>query len=145
MFQTRREALSWAAGFFDGEGCFYEHKNTARKDGTCSIAFKANVAQKDTSLLYRFQEVVGFGSIGKPDKTGTSRWTTTKLGEAEELLSLLGEWLSDRRVERAKEILVKEANQDRRRINNQWVHAQVNAGESEMLIEDCAGGACPIR
>lgn len=25
------------------------------------------------------------------------------------------------------------------------VHVQVNAGESEQLIEDCAGGSCPIR
>ncbi len=25
------------------------------------------------------------------------------------------------------------------------VHAQVNAGESDQLIEDCVGGSCPIR
>jgi intein/homing endonuclease len=54
-----RENLAWAAGLFEGEGCFY-----ARSDGKYSggnLALYINMTDRD--VLQRFLEVIGGGSL----------------------------------------------------------------------------------
>jgi len=66
-FIPDRERLAWAAGFFDGEGCF-----------SFSVAGKyvcVSVSQTDFEPLLRFQEAVGIGNIlGPYDMRKKDRW-----------------------------------------------------------------------
>jgi hypothetical protein len=112
MFETRREALAWAAGFFDGEGCFYAYKLYKRKDGTNLMMFRANLVQKDRTLIDRFCEVIGpLGSMGHKPTNDCWHWSTTRKGEAEVLFNMLKPWLSQRRIQRAEELMTEEKSQ----------------------------------
>lgn len=109
-FTQRDIDLAWAAGFFEGEGCFYAHYHRPRHDGSKRMIAEASITQKDEGLIRRFQEVVGFGCV----YLGTKKiwiWKTTKKGEAEKLVDLIGGQLGDRRIRRAKEIMEQEAAQ----------------------------------
>lgn len=62
----RREEMAWAAGFFDGEGCF----SYSRKVYTPTIA----IAQVDRQVLDRFRAAVGIGKVyGVPATDDRSR------------------------------------------------------------------------
>jgi hypothetical protein len=52
------EAFAWAAGFFEGEGCFYAHYYKARVNGTRVFRTAASLVQKDRGLLVHFKRVV---------------------------------------------------------------------------------------
>jgi len=54
-FVVNREELAWAAGFFDGEGCF----SYTEKAGYATVT----IGQVDRRVLDRFQEAVG--GVGK--------------------------------------------------------------------------------
>jgi len=56
--KTDREELSWAAGFFDGEG------NTNYQTGSRQIQLK--VPQTDPTVLYRFLQAVRQGKVCGP-------------------------------------------------------------------------------
>lgn len=58
----RREEMAWAAGFFDGEGCF----SYSRKVYTPTIA----IAQVDRQVLDRFRAAVGIGKVYGPYRQG---------------------------------------------------------------------------
>ena len=94
---------AWAAGLFEGEGCFTG--GSVHLSGNKTFRATAALAQKDTWVLDRFLEVVGFGHIGSVCKDGTSRWQTSKYGEVALLLERLRPWLSPRRVARGEEVL----------------------------------------
>lgn len=58
-----RELLSWAGGFFDGEGTIFASKNVAR------ITISLTQAEQSYDLLQKFQKAVcGLGSIWGPRK-----------------------------------------------------------------------------
>jgi hypothetical protein len=57
-FQADREELAWAAGFFDGEGCF-SYMERARYG-------VATIGQTDVRALERFMKAVGVGKIYGP-------------------------------------------------------------------------------
>lgn len=99
-----KENIAWAAGFFEGEGCFYAHKSKPRLDGTTYIRVDASLAQKDRSLLYKFRDIIGFGIICNEDRSGCGYWKTSKKNDAKKLFELLKPWLSDRRKNKYKEI-----------------------------------------
>jgi hypothetical protein len=68
--QDQKTGLSWAAGFFDGEGSFSLHKVADRR------YFKASVTQNDRGVLDRFVIATGLGKVlgpyqyrERPDKT----------------------------------------------------------------------------
>lgn len=61
---SRRERLAWAAGFFDGEGCFSYSKS--------SRSICVSVAQAHPEVLERFRDAVGLGRLYGPYHRGDS-------------------------------------------------------------------------
>ena len=60
--EINREKLAWAAGLFEGEGCFTVHKHC--RGGT------AVIKMSDKDVLDEFVSVVGIGKV-VPKKTKT--------------------------------------------------------------------------
>jgi hypothetical protein len=109
-FINRELEIAWAAGFFEGEGCFFASFQKPRQDGSRLFRTHASLTQKDALLLEKFKNIVGFGSICNNSKS-TKAWKTSRVGEAAQLLALFEPWLSERRLNKAKELLEKEAKQ----------------------------------
>lgn len=98
-----RESLAWAAGFFEGEGCFTRSSNRGQR---------ASLVNTDMEMLTRFQDVVGFGKIYPvrgpsliPGRKTQYVWATGRFEHLQALTSMLWRWLSPRRKARAMEIL----------------------------------------
>jgi hypothetical protein len=91
---TTREDLAWAAGLWDGEGCF---------------SGKPILVNTDIELLDRFRLVFGFGVIRKRVVTGNRKqsylWTTTRFKEAQFIVASMWEWLSEKRKTQATKML----------------------------------------
>lgn len=97
-----REELAWAAGFFDGEGCFNAPMQKAR--GRHSL--QATVSQVHTETLERFREAVGFGVIYGPIQRTVRPIWTWKVGSYEQvqmLMCVLWPWLSPPKKPQAAE------------------------------------------
>lgn len=117
VMSTPREDLAWAAGFFEGEGCFYAHKGPKRQDGTQRMSAAANCTQKDREVLQRFQRIIGFGWLNSGNDRGVSAWGTHDVSG---LIGLIGEWLSERRLHTAAQLLAQQAEQVDRRTLGSW-------------------------
>lgn len=63
MIRVDREALAWAAGFFDGEGCF---TSSQRYDVPGSKKYMATIGQVDRRALDRFLQAVQLGKVRGP-------------------------------------------------------------------------------
>lgn len=84
MIISKEEYIAWIAGLYEGEG--HSTKNDP-----------ITIAQKDTWILYKLQELYG-GSIRPPSRTAVvSSW---RLGswEGRDLLKLLIPYLSPKRI-----------------------------------------------
>lgn len=66
---TKREELAWAAGFFDGEGCFTITKD---KNGVPAYA-RCSINQIHPEVLLRFQAAVELGKVSGPYFKGNKR------------------------------------------------------------------------
>lgn len=60
-FSTRREGLAWAAGFFDGEGCFSVARDKRANADNPHLSMRLMLAQVDPLPLIQFQCVIGLG------------------------------------------------------------------------------------
>ena len=87
--------LAWAAGFFDGEGCFSLNAHASHRK-TYAVA---QMNQNDPRPLERFRLAVGVGSVTGPYKRRTKgwspywAWSTAKREGVAEVLRLLWPWL----------------------------------------------------
>lgn len=63
---TKDTELAWAAGFLDGEGCWYAMKASKRKNGTQPRRFALSVNQADPRPLLRLAEIAGQGNVKGP-------------------------------------------------------------------------------
>ena len=68
---SRETDRAWAAGFFDGEGCFHASRRY-RKGNNYYSNIKAAISQTDPEVLEKFQRIVGVGSIRGPIDRGRS-------------------------------------------------------------------------
>lgn len=98
-----KEDLAWAAGLFEGEGCF-----TVRTTGRPSPA--AQVCSTDKDVVKRFKRIMGFGSIHPYIKNGGKNktvwvWSASRFETFQATIALFWKRLSKRRKARAKEIL----------------------------------------
>lgn len=67
MYKINKEDLSWAAGFYDGEGCMTCCYDVENKDGTHYRAIKFSVSQSGSlELLKKFKSIVKVGNIYGP-------------------------------------------------------------------------------
>lgn len=98
--------LSWAAGLFEGEGCF----SFTSSHGNRNIS--ASVKMTDEDVIHKFKNIVGFGTIyfSPPVKSGWKpqwAWTTGSFEEVQALAAFLWPWLCSRRRGKIKTVLSK--------------------------------------
>lgn len=60
---------AWAAGFFDGEGCF----SHSYAKGRNYLRLSATIAQIDPEVLFRFKNAIGCGNVTGPYAPKTPR------------------------------------------------------------------------
>lgn len=91
-----REALAWAAGFFDGEG----HAGTILVGASCQPRFSLAVTQYELTTLERFQRAVGgigriyTGRTPAPSGRLRSSWQSPRFEVAQAVAAMLWPWLS---------------------------------------------------
>lgn len=102
----RSHDVAWAAGLFEGEGCF----SLARPKGRGSRRISARLVTTDQDVMLRFHAVVGVGKVYGPKFRNTKdkpywEFTTTTFEHAQYLIAMFWAWLGIRRRERAAELL----------------------------------------
>lgn len=107
---TRLADVAWAAGLFEGEGCWI-----ARPPGN-SFSCSARLAMKDEDIVRRFRDVVGFGSVGqKTYEPFLWSWDAGANFQAFQALgAMFWPWLGERRRARWTGIM-EDVRVDRRR------------------------------
>jgi hypothetical protein len=95
-----REELAWAAGFFDGEGCFGSSPAAPTKNGVRRRYLRASLSQKYEPLVIKFCDVVGVGTINFYHARATSSqafvWRCTSKN-ALTVAALLWPWLGEQK------------------------------------------------
>jgi hypothetical protein len=110
--EMRRERLAWAAGLFDGEGCFITYHRTA---AGCPIP-ALSVAQADDAVgvadvLTRFGEALGLPyrvytmAQAKPHHRPKRNLRITGFVRAQQALAMLWPWLGEVKRQQAKRVL----------------------------------------
>lgn len=107
MIFSSNENLAWAAGLFEGEGCF----SLAVKQRSLSTS----VVSTDKDVIERFLTVMRFGSligpIPPPKKHPNWKpkwlWKCSNFEEFQQTVILLWPWLQSRRRAKAKRVLQK--------------------------------------
>ena len=96
------EEIAWAAGLFEGEGCFSYSQRRAR----------ASMSLTDLDVLERFQRVVGCGAIGiankgwRPHHKQAWQWWGNG-DDFVKVLALLEPWLCERRRATGQRVLAR--------------------------------------
>jgi hypothetical protein len=104
------EQVAWAAGLFEGEGCWNAY---VREGGT--VQMQARLGMTDRDVVERFAAVIGFGAIHQA-QPGTGGWKplhTWCVYEAEkvrEVIALFMPYMGERRRAKAEEVLAAGAN-----------------------------------
>lgn len=108
---VNRENLAWAAGFFDGEGCF---SSCLRYDDNTKKKYIASIGQVDRKGLERFQEAVQLGKIYGPYGPYGNRFKNARpfyrldiygFEQSQALLALLWTWLGPVKRQQARSVL----------------------------------------
>jgi hypothetical protein len=93
-----RDEIAWAAGLFEGEGCF-------AWTGTPSVI----LGMTDRDIVERFAAIVGFGLLyeepRRPPEQTLYRWRANGFENVQAVLAMLWQWLGPRRRARAVEVL----------------------------------------
>ena len=96
--------LSWAAGFFDGEGCVCYSRHNNR---SCYGRIDVSISQVDRRVLDRFIQATALGHITGPYATqlGRSQWRygLTRYTSIKQLYDLLCPYLSEVKLEQFRQ------------------------------------------
>lgn len=101
--------IAWAAGLFEGEGCFYfGHRN-----------LQATLQMTDADVVDRFEKIMGFGSRRivegghRSDRRGyknewkpSYRWSARNFHHVQAIIAMFWPYFGERRRARAKELLL---------------------------------------
>lgn len=103
---TTRTQIAWAAGLFEGEGCFTIHAN--KKTGRNYP--RASLASSDRDIVLRFAKIIGGGIIDRQAPTGYGikhlwRWTICGYAKVKHVGDLFAEWLGERRRTQLSKVL----------------------------------------
>lgn len=105
-----REALAWAAGFYDGEGYMGLVPNRQRPD---TASLRISVVQAELPALERFRDSVGgLGTIGKrpppakPHHKQQWMWYVSKHETAQAIIAMLWPFLHTTKRAQAKAALM---------------------------------------
>lgn len=98
---------AWAAGLWEGEGCFSCHRNSRGR-----VQTQALISSTDEDVILKFQRIIGYGSIReripKPGQTAKKPywvWQITSRKDFKNLVLTLWPHLCERRRARAMEII----------------------------------------
>lgn len=100
----KREDVAWAAGIFEGEGCFVLTKYPNR------LSPHVAMQMTDEDVVRRFAAVVGVGTISvrKPRREGYKPawlWQATSFETFQAVGAMFWPWLGERRRQRWVEIM----------------------------------------
>lgn len=119
--------MAWAAGLWEGEGCFFLRKHFNHQGrGKDYVYAGASIASTDKDVIDRFNEVIGL-SVNVRRQGSKKRkeswkplyvWYVSGVDQVEHLYNLLAPWLGKRRRERAEEVLEEAKNAPHRRVNH---------------------------
>lgn len=119
-----REELSWAAGFFDGEGTVSTTKRTHAKNRY----IYTSVAQAEPTTLVRLQKAVGgLGHLSGPKSRQRPhwqplwKWQANSFEHCQAVVAMLWHWLSGPKRKQAVEALSKA-----KLTTPGWVRCQTN-------------------
>jgi len=99
MNLTDSENLAWAAGLFEGEGCFSVQRQRHRNEYRY---MRAVINMTDEDVLRRFCSIVGEGRVSGPHSKGRHKpqWTWTASGPAAvRVFEMFKPFLGKRRLE----------------------------------------------
>ena len=103
--------VAWAAGLFEGEGCWFWHRRADSKArGRGSLTGKAQLSMTDEDVVRRFAAVVGFGNIVFMPIRGNMqkpqwRWTAQAARDVRSLSAMFAPYAGNRRAAKAAEVL----------------------------------------
>lgn len=104
---SREAEIAWAAGIFEGEGCFCIASERERAKG--KTALRMDMAMTDFDTVERFARVMGVGRLYPREKPGNLKdmlkWAVCDRSGYEHAFGLLYPWLSVRRQVRGAEVL----------------------------------------
>lgn len=101
-FVTNEIELAWAAGFFDGEGCFHVRKQGGNQYGSVKIS------QADPEVLERFRSAVGIGHIYGPYTSKTKPmwyYSCTRREDVHRICELLKPYLSSIKLKQRQTVV----------------------------------------
>lgn len=92
-----REELAWAAGYFDGDGCFHASLRT-RPSGSSYTYTSAVIHSTDEELLQRFLAVVRIGKVtvvrgAKGNRKPVWQWRVQSFEQVQAVGAMLWPWL----------------------------------------------------
>jgi hypothetical protein len=97
--------IAWAAGLFEGEGCFYVALDRRKK------VTRATLRMTDKDVVERFARIVGVGCIsanpqkqGEPSQKPIWTWSTNKQSDVLRFVDLVEPYLGSRRRAKALEL-----------------------------------------
>lgn len=99
--------IAWAAGLFEGEGCF----TTQKQQNPKYVMIAARLHMTDEDVVRRFHKVVGVGYVNGPYRHGGLGkkpawiWATQKTDEVIAVYKMLSPWLGERRRARGAEVI----------------------------------------
>lgn len=99
MFELNKEEIAWAAGFFEGEGCFFYSVK--------SQSYRVQIPQMQREPLVRFDKIVGgIGRLkGPKPSNGIYYYDITSFQGAQFVVCLFWKWLSPWRKNQALTML----------------------------------------
>jgi hypothetical protein len=109
-----REALAWAAGFYEGEGtvnaCYSRYtSDLGERRQRKTPQFQLRINQVGAEPLIKFMEAVGTGKVYGPyARTGVKdqyQYDVHSFEKVQAIIAMLWPWLSDRRREQARAVL----------------------------------------
>jgi len=96
--------LAWAAGLFEGEGCF--HFRSTKQGRTIT----AKLVSTDLDVVEKFKDTVQVGKMYGPTIRGVNKpywtWVTTSFEDTQVFICLVWKFLCSRRKAKAKQILM---------------------------------------
>jgi len=100
---TEREQLAWAAGLFEGEGCFGAYHRQKQRTVIASLAMT------DGDVVRRFAAVIGIGQARgprqrRPNEQPMYEWSVQSAPDVLKVISLLSPWLGERRKAKSIEV-----------------------------------------
>lgn len=106
---TRAEEIAWAAGLFEGEGCFSGPRRRGREHLRGYRQIVAVLSTTDADVLRRFELVVGMGRVRpltpqQPHHKAAWEWKVSREVEVRALFALFEPYLGERRRARALEL-----------------------------------------